>query len=88
MEARTVRQFSPRRCALKYFDFHLVFAGIPRMNPELTWMVAIFWIARKSEWEVWMATDIAGSPNGVEGLIWPFFLGIRTHSSCRLLLNA
>jgi len=21
--------------------------GIPRMNPELAWMVAIFWIGRK-----------------------------------------
>jgi len=44
------------------------------MNPELTRMVAIFWIARKPEWEVWMATGMVGSPNGVEGLIWPFSL--------------
>jgi len=33
---------------------------IPRMNAELPRMVAILWMARKPEWEVWMATGIAG----------------------------
>jgi hypothetical protein len=47
-------------------------AGIPRMNLELTWMVARFWIAEKPAGVVWMAAGIAGSPNGVEDLIWPF----------------
>jgi hypothetical protein len=49
-------------------------AGIPRMNLELTWMVARFWIAEKPAGVVWMAAGIAGSPNGVEDLIWPFSL--------------
>ena len=31
------------------------------MNPELTWTVAIFWIARKPEWEIWM-TAIGTEP--------------------------
>jgi len=30
------------------------------MNPELTWMVAIFWIAWKPEWEVWMPPGSTG----------------------------
>ena len=47
-------------------------AGIPRMNLGLTWTVALFWITWKPEWEAWMAPGIAGSPNDVEGLIWPF----------------
>ena len=29
--------------------------GIPRMNPELAWMVAIFWIGRKPMCEVYRA---------------------------------
>jgi len=37
-------------------------------------MVAIFWIAGKPEWEVWMAPGIVGSPNDFEGLIWPLSL--------------
>jgi hypothetical protein len=35
------------------------------MNPEL--MVAIFWIAQKPEWEVWITTGIEGSPTGRRG---------------------
>jgi len=30
--------------------------GIPRMSPELAWMVAIFWIGRKPRCEVSMAS--------------------------------
>jgi hypothetical protein len=32
------------------------------MNAELSGIVAIFWIARKPEWEVLIATGIAGGP--------------------------
>jgi hypothetical protein len=46
---------------------HAALVGIPRMNPELAWMVAIFWIGRKPMCEVSMASAL-------EGLIWRFFL--------------
>jgi hypothetical protein len=52
------------------------------MNPALTWMLAIFWIARKPEREVRMATGIAGSPNGVEGLICPQPVQANVFSRC------
>src|SRR5262249_10471466 len=39
--------------------------GIPRMNPELAWMVAIFWIGRKPRCED--GSGIPDCPNGVRG---------------------
>src|SRR6516164_8528516 len=37
-------------------DDKTILFGIPRMNPELAWMVAIFWIGRKPRCEVSMAS--------------------------------
>jgi len=56
------------------------------MTPELAWMVAIFWIAGSPDWGP--APGIPGVPNSVRGTDLAVFLGIRTQSSRRLLLNA
>jgi len=46
--------------------------GISRMNPELAWMVAIFWIGRKPRCEVSMAPAFQTIRTALEGLIWRF----------------
>src|SRR5262249_51791727 len=52
----------------------LHFIGIPRMNPELAWLVAIFCIGRKPRCEVSMASASQTVRTALEGLIWRFFL--------------
>ena len=44
------------------------------MNPELAWMVAIFWIGRKLRCEVSMAPTFQTVRTALEGLIWRFSL--------------
>jgi hypothetical protein len=51
-----------------------VLFGIPRMNPELAWMVAIFWIDRKPRCGVSMVSASRTVRTALEGLIWRFFL--------------
>src|SRR6516165_3026527 len=58
------------------------------MNPELAWMVAIFWIGRKPRCEVSMASASPDCPNGVRGSHLAIFPDIGTHSSGLLALNA
>ena len=60
----TSKDYSSPRGANGYYVFNakwspdsqfFVYIGIPRMNLELAWMVAIFWIGRKPRCEVSMA---------------------------------
>jgi hypothetical protein len=46
------------------------------MSPEMAWMVGIFRTGWKTRFELWPAA-IPVVPNGVEALIWPFFLALR-----------
>ena len=58
------------------------------MNPELAWMVPIFWIARKPRCEGVDGFGIPDCPNGVRGSHLAIFSDIGTHSSGLLALNA
>ena len=62
--------------------------GIPRMNPELAWMVAIFWIGREPRCEVSMAPAFQTVRTAFRGSHLAIFPDIGTHSSGLLALNA
>src|SRR5262245_48469895 len=49
-------------------DDRTILFGIPRMNPELAWMVAIFWIGRKPRCEVSMASASQTVRTALEGV--------------------
>ena len=57
------------------------------MNPELAWMVAIFWIGRKPRCEVSMASASQTVRTALEAHL-AIFPDIGTHSSGLLALNA
>ena len=73
-------------CATKGPSHALI--GIPRMNTELAWMVAIFWIDRNPRCEVSNGFGIPDRPNGVRGSHLVIFPDIGTDSSGLLALNA
>jgi len=43
---KLLQEMSPKTFGRQVIE--TISIGIPRMNPELAWMVAIFWIGRKT----------------------------------------